>query len=148
MDVVPEIVLSAREFVGANRVQARVIESDFGSRLPRTTFDIISWNGTYIPEAWAEKHGFGRHESGHPFSSKVTWSGGADGLRSIQRFLAEIPVFLSARGRILLGFNSFYVRESRVRSMILDRGLAVEDIRACLAFAADRKRRLDEVAAA
>jgi methylase of polypeptide subunit release factors len=126
VDVVPEIVSCAREFLRVNDVQAEVVQSDFGSRLPASTFDIISWNGTYIPEAWGEEHGLGRHDRAHPLSSKVTWSGGYDGLRSIERFLAEMPRFLSAKGRILLGFNSFYVREADIRSMICGRGLAFE----------------------
>ena len=82
VDIIPECVSSAGEFLRANDVEAEIIESDFGSGLPARTFDIISWNGTYIPEGWGESHGIGRHDDSRHFpGSKAAWSGGHDGLQ-------------------------------------------------------------------
>ena len=130
VDIVPELVESARAVLARNGVEADVIRSDFDHELGDRTFDLIVYNSAYIPTAWGEARDINRGYSIETVETSVTWSGGADGTENICDFLARMPKHLTSAGRILLGFNRFYVDPAHVAAMVEDAGLTVTGRRA------------------
>ncbi len=127
VDVVPELVAAARDTLRVNAVEADVLQSDLGENLSGETFDVIAFNSPYIPEFWGNSQNVDRDAPTTSHHSAVTWSGGEDGTASIRRFLQEMPRFLSRRGRILLGYNRFYVGTDHVRSIVREQQLLVQE---------------------
>ena len=128
VDIVKEFVDSAEACLFKNEVEASVLQSDFGNRLTGQSFDIIVWNATYIPEKWGKYQGLDKKVSSQIDNPTITWSGGDDGTRSIRKFLEEIPHYLSQEGKILLGFNKFYVRLDRVKEIVSKQRLRLNNI--------------------
>lgn len=125
VDVVLELVESARAVLAHNGVEAQVIRSDFDQELGDRTFDLIVYNSAYIPTAWGEARGINRDYPIEAVATSATWSGGADGTENIRDFLARMPRHLGSAGRILLGFSRFYVDPERVAAIAEDAGLTV-----------------------
>ena len=122
VDIVLELVESARAVLARNGVEAEVVLSDFDRELGDRTFDLIVYNSAYIPTAWGEARDINRGYAIDTVATSVTWSGGADGT---ENFLVRMPRHLRPAGRILLGFNRFYVDPERVAVIIADAGLTV-----------------------
>ncbi len=125
VDIVPELAESARAVLARNGIGAEVITSDFDQELGERMFDLILFNSAYIPAAWGEEQGINR---GYPIKSaatSVTWSGGPDGADSIRGFVARMPRMLRPEGRMLLGFNRFYVETELVRGVCEEAGVKV-----------------------
>ena len=131
VDIVPEIVDSARAFLSLNNVKSEVIQSDFGERLPGEKYDIIAFNSAYIPEAWGKSQKLNQEIPVSLDTPSVTWSGGRDGTEGLERFLDSMHPFLKPGGHILLGFNRFYVKPERVREIVRRKNLIWEGA-ACL----------------
>lgn len=129
VDVVLELVESARAVLAHNGVEAEVIRSDFDQELGDRIFDLIVYNSAYVPTAWGEARGINRDYAIETVATSATWSGGADGTENIRDFLVRMPRHLGSAGRILLGFNGFYVEPARVAAIAEDAGLTVADQR-------------------
>jgi methylase of polypeptide subunit release factors len=130
VDLVPELVESARAVLARSGVEAEAIRSDFDRELGDRTFDLIVYNSAYIPTAWGEARDINRGYAIETVATSVTWSGGADGTDNIRGFLARMPKHLTSAGRILLGFNRFYVDPAHVTAIAEDAGLTVAGQRA------------------
>jgi methylase of polypeptide subunit release factors len=128
VDVIPEVVDSAEEFLLRNGVKAKLMSSDFVQNLGSEIFDIVIFNAPYIPENWGKSQGINENMPLAQRDLETTWSGGEDGLDSIRRFLEEVPRTLRPEGKILLGFNEFYLNGEYVESLVIDRQLYVEDV--------------------
>jgi len=129
VDIVPELVESARAVLEHNCVEADVLRSDFDQELGDRTFDLILYNSAYIPTDWGEAQAINRGYSIETMATSVTWSGGDDGTENIRDFLERMPRRLRPGGRIFLGFNRFYVDPERVYSIADDAGVTVADER-------------------
>jgi methylase of polypeptide subunit release factors len=125
VDIVPEFVESARAVVARSGVEADVLVSDFDRDLGDRTFDLVAYNSAYIPTAWGEAQAINREYALAATPTSVTWSGGTDGTDNIRDFLACMPGHLRPGGRILLGFNRFYVDPARVADIAEEGGLTV-----------------------
>jgi methylase of polypeptide subunit release factors len=125
VDIVPEFVESARAVLALSDVRAEVVLSSFDRDLGDRTFDLIVYNSAYIPEAWGEAQAINREYGIGTMPASVTWSGGTDGTENIREFLARVPGRLKSGGRILLGFNRFYVDPAGVARIARDGGLTV-----------------------
>jgi methylase of polypeptide subunit release factors len=125
VDVVPEFVESARAVLERNGIEGEALLSDFDRDLGDRTFDLIVYNTAYIPTAWGQAMAINRGYDLRTAPTSVTWSGGVDGTENIRDFLACMPGRLRAGGRILLGFNRFYVDPARVTDIAEGRGLRV-----------------------
>lgn len=110
VDIDPAAIRSAREILLLNGVKTALFQSDLTENLPAEKYDIISFNSPYVPEKW------GRQQ--HIESPCTTWCGGEEGTEVINRFLRQIPGYMAPGGKILLGFNTFYVKAEKVKEII------------------------------
>ncbi len=110
VDIDPAAIRSAREFLLINGVKTTLFQSDLTENLPTEQYDIISFNCPYVPEKWGRQV--------HIESPSTIWSGGEDGMEIIDRFIRQIPGYLAPGGRILLGFNTFYVKAEKIKGII------------------------------
>lgn len=117
VDVVPELVESARVVLERNEIEADVVCSDFDQGLGDRAFDLILYNSAYVPTSWGEEQAINSDYPIESLDTSVTWSGGADGTDNIRDFLRRMPERLKPGGRILLGFNRFYVDSERVLAL-------------------------------
>ena len=136
VDIVPELAESARAVLTRNDIGAEVITSDFDQALGERTFDLILFNSAYVPTGWGEEQGINREYPIESAATSVTWSGGADGTDSIRGFVTRMPRLLRPEGRMLLGFNRFYVEKELVRAVCQEAGVTVARERAWRALPA------------
>ncbi|MEE9443309.1 MAG: 50S ribosomal protein L11 methyltransferase [candidate division Zixibacteria bacterium] len=128
IDIIPDIIKSAKGFLERNGVKADVILSDFVDSIPGKIFDIIAFNAAYIPEEWGNIQGINNKLPLSPKDQIKTWSGGRDGLDCIRNFLDKVPKALTSNGKILLGFNSYYIRDADVRAIVDANKLYVDNV--------------------
>jgi methylase of polypeptide subunit release factors len=120
VDVDHAAVSSAREFLSKSGAEVRLLQGDLGENLPDGTYHLISFNSPYIPEKWGERQRLQ--------SSRSSWSGGKDGTEVIGRFARQIPAYMAPGGKILLGFNTFYVNAQRVLEIVQANGLTLNRV--------------------
>ncbi len=103
-----EIVLSARRTTVFADIDIDVCESSLFDSVTGQ-YDVISFNAPYIDEASGARLGLLDSDK-----AMRRWSGGRDGLETIDRFLASSSAFLVPGGVVLLGVNHFYVQRGAI----------------------------------
>ncbi|HKI18499.1 MAG TPA: methyltransferase [Isosphaeraceae bacterium] len=126
-DLDPDCVASARNAVAEFEWPIEVIESDLGERITGA-FDLVLFNAPYLPLSRPDRLSSlpGFHE---PERYTRRFGGGADGLDTIRRLFRD-PVTrsrLAPGGKLLLGFNRFYLPQELVERDAADTGLCVVD---------------------
>jgi len=102
-----------------NRADISIIQSDLLQRASGR-FDIIFWNSVYIPREAGIKYGVSSL-----YLSETDWCGGDSGYEAIAKFLAEAGSHLSESGRILLGYNEFYLKRKAVEELCRANGFVI-----------------------
>ncbi|KAF5414104.1 MAG: Release factor glutamine methyltransferase [Candidatus Methanogaster sp.] len=110
-DISPHAVTCAR----ANRVP--VVRADLFRGI-RGRFDLIIFNSPYLPTTPAERVDGWLDRA---------WNGGADGRAVINRFLGQVPTFLTDRGSILLLLSSL-TGIGPVRERMASAGLLAHEV--------------------
>ncbi len=104
----------------ANRKsKVAIFQSDLFQNIA-ATYDLIYSNTLYIPRRAGHERGL---ETLH--STETDWCGGETGYEYIDRLLMEAPSFLTKEGAVLLGFNSFYLDEGKIRVLCIDRAFEI-----------------------
>jgi methylase of polypeptide subunit release factors len=117
-DYVKQAALNA-EF---NRAKLKLIRSDLFENITGT-FDLIFWNSVYIPRDIGSKLGMNSLEK-----SETDWCGGSSGSEMIEKFLVQAREYLEDDGRILLGFNQFYLGLRAISGICQDHALILREI--------------------
>ena len=110
VDIVPEVVVNARRTALANAVRIDLRESDMFSQCDGA-YDLVFWNIPYVPR------GAQQGRQAQTFGD-VIWDGGSDGTELIRRCLDQAPGYLTERGRLLLGINTFYVSGANLSRIV------------------------------
>jgi methylase of polypeptide subunit release factors len=114
VDIVPERAAHSQQVARYNAVPLHIRQSDLFEKV-RNTYDVIFWNAAYIPTGFGNKHRLTHRQD---LGDRRAWDGGDDGTEPIRRFLHQVPRYLNANGRILLGVNRFYVPETTMARLL------------------------------
>lgn len=120
VDHVPAVLQCARRAATFASADIEVVQSSLFSEV-RGKFDLIAFNPPYIDETSGARLSILDSELAYQRSC-----GGADGMETLNRFLATAHEFLSPGGEILLGVNRFYVSEAAVRESVQRTGSLVK----------------------
>ena len=111
-DHLPELVASAAENAAGTAPGIRFVVSDLFQDIPEK-FDVIVFNAPYIDPHKGRLLGVIDSQL-----SEQRWSGGKDGLETIERFLADAPGHLIGGGCVILGVNRFYLPEKKLIEVV------------------------------
>jgi HemK-related putative methylase len=120
VDVVAEVVANARHTAVVNAASIEIFESDMFSRCAGV-YDLVFWNIPYVPRRAQARR---RAET----YADVVWDGGPDGTELIRRCLREAPPYLTGRGRLVLGVNTFYVSAEKFARLVQTSGFRIERV--------------------
>lgn len=76
-------------------------------------FDCIVFNAPYIDNNFGVKIGILKDNL-----SKKRWSGGEQGISTVEKFIEQLPEYLSENGICILGVNHFYVNYTTITALI------------------------------
>ena len=113
----------AKQTAKLNNVDIEVVESDLFEKIDGK-FDIIFWNSLYIPHAVGIKYGMDKM-----CDFDTDWCGGERGSEKIELYLKSAGDHLRKEGKLLLGFNNVYLRESGVVSLCERCGYQIVTVR-------------------
>ena len=117
VDIYPEFLENARYNAELNGLSITYIESNLFSALGGQTFDAMSFNPPYVPEAPDDDLTYRRiRYSGH------------DGSEATRAFLAQAGEFLAPGGRVFMGINCFYLPEETCQKVFDELGYLVENV--------------------
>ena len=120
VDIAPEAARRAVFAVKNNHVRVEIRCGDMFDCCDGL-FDAIFWNPPYVPKDVDSKYIIGDQDA-------VQSDGGELGTSLIERFLAEVPDFLSKSGRVLLGVGTFYVSPTQMEQLISKSRLRTERV--------------------
>jgi len=113
-DLEPSCVERAQHAVLRSHDSIDVRCADLGAGI-EDRFDLVLFNAPYLPVSAPERLPTSRPRDGAAAEAYLRrFSGGADGMDTIERFLEMIAAHLQPGGRALLGFNLFYLPAARV----------------------------------
>jgi HemK-related putative methylase len=118
-DINDEYVALAAESAKFNGAEIRFLQSDLFEKLSGS-FDLIFWNAVYISRGDGEKYGVASLHG-----PETDWCGGESGYEVVERFLMQAKSRLKNGGRILLGYNRFYLHNQKVEHICRKNGLTV-----------------------
>ena len=104
VDHMPSLLPTARESAVECGAQVEFLQSSLFSAIAGR-FDLITFNAPYIAEESSQRLGTFRNQF-----ERQRWSGGHDGLETIDRFLRDASSYLTVTGLVLLGVNHFYLQ--------------------------------------
>ncbi len=130
IDILPRNVEGTRRNSEYNHVQFPVVQSNMFQNLQGKSFDIIWFNTPYIPEDWLKKAGVPKVKETDEVKGRRTFyaDGGEEGIETIRQFLNESKHFLNEGGRVLCGWNSFYVSQKQVKELVKEAQLVIDRI--------------------
>ena len=105
-----------------NNASLKVIQSDLFENIS-SSYDVIFFNSVYIPTARGITDGI---DALHEY--QTDWCGGEDGLRTIKQFLIDSRRHLLPGGKLLLGFNTSYLRENSLRELCVSLEYSLADV--------------------
>ncbi len=113
-DFCEELLENAMQYNNSGQIQ--LIHSDLFEQI-RDHYDIIIFNAPYIDEVFGKKLGVIKNKL-----SQKRWSGGNNGIQTIEKFLIELKEYLNPDGNVILGVNNFYIKTELVEKIINDKG--------------------------
>jgi release factor glutamine methyltransferase len=112
VDISSDFVASSRETLKLNALEKiSIVQSNLFSNV-KGSFDLIFFNSVYIKSDWGNKYLAAYNDN--------SWNGGVSGLEVIADFLAACLPHLKRNGSVLLGVNSFYLKEGEISSLIAE----------------------------
>jgi len=121
-DIEENIVLTAIKTVAQAQLHVTVSKADLCNGI-NECFDLVFFNAPYLPMNKTNLLPTTRPTKGSDAETYLRrFSGGVDGVTTILRFLEEIPSRLYDDGKILLGFNAYYISESKIRKLVHEKG--------------------------
>ncbi len=87
------------------------------------SYDVIFFNSVYIPTQRGISDGI---DALHEY--RTDWCGGEDGLQTIGRLLLDSKKYLLPNGKLLLGFNTSYLKADLLRELCENAGYAITDV--------------------
>jgi methylase of polypeptide subunit release factors len=112
VDISSDFVASSRETLKLNALEKiRIVQSNLFSNVSGC-FDLIFFNSVYIKSDWGNKYLAAYNDN--------SWNGGVSGLEVIADFLSSCLPHLKRNGSVLLGVNSFYLKEAEISSLIAE----------------------------
>lgn len=98
-----------------------LVQSDLFENINKI-FDIIIFNAPYIDKDYGRDNGIFKTNL-----DQKRWSGGKNGIETINRFLSESKSHLEPDGIIILGINNFYISDNSVNHQIIKSGFYIFD---------------------
>jgi methylase of polypeptide subunit release factors len=121
-DINGNYVKSALQCIEQNNASLKVIQSNLFENIG-DSYNVIFFNSVYIPEDRGIADGIGAlHEY------ETDWCGGKDGLQTIRIFLTDSKKHLLPNGKLLLGFNTSYLKAHILRELCESLGYTIKDV--------------------
>lgn len=109
-DYCSELVAYAKQNQSDSKVE--FVHSDLFNSLTGI-YDIVMFNAPYISKDKGTALGIFANQL-----SEKRWQGGTDGSETITRFIEDCPKYLHTDAKLLLGVNHFFLKPSRIKSII------------------------------
>jgi len=128
VDINPEFVINAKLNANKNKVKLNIFQSDLFSNV-NSLFDVIFFNPPYVPTHngsiyEVEKRNDIEQES---IYNKI-WDGGEEGCDVIRRFLQNVSKNIFPDGKIILGINTFFIDDSKIKEIVNENNLNIISI--------------------
>lgn len=123
VDVNPYFVKNAKINAEKNNVKLNLFRSDLFSNV-NGSFDVVFFNAPYMPSDWGLKYEVTKWDKMKMESVyNRAWDGGKYGCDIVNRFLNDASKMISPKGKIMLGVNTFFIDDSRMKEMIKENNL-------------------------
>lgn len=122
LDCAADRVESSRRVAEYSGARARFWTSDLFSEVPaENQYDLVFFNPPYVPTSAGEELKLTERLS----VAGSHWDGGHDGTSVLRQFLAEVPAYLTPRGRVIFGVQNMFVPDETVQHVVSATGLVI-----------------------